>query len=161
MKKYLFFVIIALLVLYYLSSMPYEQQTIVPELREILHDQPFYDVLSKIEVNYWGRTISIETRGYYYFVEFLIRKAMHFLGYGMVAALLYLLFRKLRWSFSAVISCVCTFFIAMLDEYNQTLVEGRTGVFQDVLLDTAGAITFLLFIKCYFFIRDSFIRKNH
>lgn len=50
MKKYLFFVITSLIILYYLSSMPYEQQTIVPELRVLLSNQPFYDLLSKIEV---------------------------------------------------------------------------------------------------------------
>lgn len=109
MKKYLFFVTAALLGLYYLSSMPYEQQTIVPELRVLLRDQPFYELLSKIEVSYWGRTISVETRGYYYFIEFLFRKTMHFVGYGIVAVLLYLLFRKLKWLFPSIIACICTF----------------------------------------------------
>lgn len=161
MKKYLFFVITSLIILYYLSSMPYEQQTIVPELRVLLSNQPFYDLLSKIEVTYWGRTISVETRGYYYFVEFLIRKALHFIGYGIVAVLLYLLFRRLKWTFAAIISCVATFFIAMLDEYHQTFVDGRTGVFDDVLIDTAGAITFIFCLKIYFFIKYLLNRKSY
>jgi len=160
MKKYLFFVTAALLGLYYLSSMPYEQQTIVPELRVLLRDQPFYELLSKIEVSYWGRTISVETRGYYYFIEFLFRKTMHFVGYGIVAVLLYLLFRKLKWIFPSIIACICTFFIAALDEYNQTLVEGRTGMFEDVLLDTAGAVTFVLCLKVISTIKYLLNRKR-
>ena len=55
--------------------MSYEQQTIVPELQQLLHDEPFKEQLSKIELTYWNQTISIETRGYFYFIEFLIRKA--------------------------------------------------------------------------------------
>lgn len=159
MKKYVFFVIAALLILYYLSSMPYKEQTIVPELRVLLKNQPFYDLLSKIEVTYWGRTISVETRGYYYFVEFLIRKAFHFIGYGVIAVLLYFMFRKLQWPFKATLSCTAAFFIAFLDEYHQTFVEGRTGVFADVLIDTAGAITFLFLLKV-FFIAKRLLNKN-
>ena len=85
MKKYVFFVIIALFIVFYFSSMSYQQQTIVPELKVLLRNQPFYELLSQIEVTYWGRTISVETRGYYYFVEFLFRKAFHFVGFGFVA----------------------------------------------------------------------------
>ncbi|MED3660573.1 VanZ family protein [Ureibacillus sp. FSL K6-8385] len=160
MKKYLFLVIAALTILYFLSSMPYEKQTIVPELKVLLDNQPFYETLSKIEVNYWGRTISVETRGYYYFIEFLIRKTLHFTGYGIVAVLLYMFFRKMQWPFAAIFACVFVFFIAMLDEYNQTLVEGRTGIFEDVLLDTAGAVTFILCIKGYHLIRWLLLRKR-
>lgn len=147
MKKYLFLAFVALCILFYFSNMSYQQQTIVPELRVLLQDQPFYELLSKIEVTYWGRTISVETRGYFYFVEFLIRKAFHFIGYGLIGTIFYLLFRKLKWKLATIFACIVTFFIAMLDEYRQTFHEGRTGDFHDVLIDTAGAITFVFTLK--------------
>lgn len=160
MKKYVFFVIIALFIVFYLSSMSYQQQTIVPELKVLLRNQPFYELLSQIEVTYWGRTISVETRGYYYFVEFLIRKAFHFIGFGLIGTLMYLLFRRLNWKFAALLASIATFFIACLDEYRQTFVEGRTGVFDDVLLDTAGAITFIYSLKILLFLKDLLLRKK-
>lgn len=160
MKKYIFFVIVALCVLFYFSNMSYQEQTIVPELRVLLKNQPFYDLLSKLELTYWGRTISVETRGYFYFVEFLIRKAFHFIGYGIIGAIFYLLFRKFKWKLASIYACIVTFFIAMLDEYRQTFHEGRTGVFNDVLIDTAGAITFIFSLKILFMLIDWLKQKK-
>lgn len=147
MKKYIFLMIVILIVLFCFSSMSYEQQTIVPYLQEILKDEPFYNFLSKFEVTYWGRPISVETRGYYYFIEFLIRKGFHFTGYGVIAILLYLLFRKSKFKLATIYAICATFIIASLDEFRQTFVAGRTGIFDDVILDTVGAITFLIIYK--------------
>lgn len=147
MKKYVFAIIIVLIGLFYLSSMSYQQQTLVPSLKLLLKDQPFKDLLSKVEVSYWRQTISVETRGYFYFVEFLIRKAFHFVGFGFIAIVVYLLFRKMKLRWSALFAIIITFIIASLDELRQFFVPGRTGVFKDVLLDTAGAITFIYLLK--------------
>ncbi|HWL13025.1 MAG TPA: VanZ family protein [Ureibacillus sp.] len=150
MKKYILFIIIVLVLLFCVSSMTYEQQTIVPTLQDKLESQPFYHLLSKIEVTYWGETISVETRGYYYFVEFLVRKGLHFTGYGCIAILFYLLYRKLKVKVPILIAILSTFAVASLDEFRQTFVEGRTGIFDDVLLDTYGAITFIILFKIFF-----------
>lgn len=147
MKKYLFLAVIALLVVYVMSNMTYSQQTIVPTLRGLLASEPFKEQLSLLEFTYWGKTISIETRGYYHFVEFLIRKSTHFLGFGLVGALFFLLYRKLKWWMPAILAVVTIFFIAMIDEYNQMFTPGRTGTFEDVRLDTAGALVMVLFVK--------------
>lgn len=160
MKKYIIFVIGVLIILFGLSSMSYEQQTIVPTLQENLEDKPFYDLLSKMEFTYWGTTISVETRGYYYFIEFLFRKGLHFVGYGCVGILFYLLYRKLNFKISVIYSILTTFIIASLDELRQTFVVGRTGVFQDVLLDTAGAITFIFIFKLGLLIVQKIKRSN-
>lgn len=153
MKKYVFFVALALLIVFVASSMPYEQQTIVPELKTILEDKPLEEQLSKLEFTYWGRPISIETRGYFYFVEFLIRKGTHFIGFGLVGLLFFLFYRKLSWRFPALLAMGSTFIIASLDEYRQTLIEGRTGMFGDVVIDTAGAIFFVTIIKGFLTIK--------
>ena len=93
MKKIIILVITVLCIIPFVSTMTYEQQSIVPELRVILHDEPFKDFLSKLEFEYWNSTISVETRGYVYFVEFLIRKATHFIGYGVIGIIFYMFYR--------------------------------------------------------------------
>lgn len=150
MKKYLGLIIAVLILLFVVSSMTYQQQTIVPALKKLLDNQPFYNLLSKIEVTYWGQTISVETRGYYYFVEFLVRKGTHFVGYGFIAILFYVMYRKFKVQLAVIYASFTTFAVASLDEYRQTFVIGRTGVFDDVLLDTAGAITFIILYKIGF-----------
>jgi len=152
MKKYIVLIIAVLILLFCVSSMTYEQQTIVPTLQETLENQPFYNLLSKIEVTYWGQTISVETRGYYYFVEFLVRKGLHFSGYGFISILFYLMYRKIKLRFAVIFAVVTTFVVASLDEFRQSFVEGRTGIFDDVILDTSGAITFLIIFKIFSFI---------
>lgn len=159
MKKLILLIVAALVVLFILSSMSYQQQTIVPELKTLLDDQPFYDELSKIEVEYWGRTISVETRGYYHFLEFLIRKTFHFMGFGFIGALFYLLFRKMKLKLALIYACLVTFLLASIDEYRQTFIEGRTGIFTDVLLDTTGAITFVIFLKLFFTVKEFWKKK--
>jgi hypothetical protein len=147
MKKYVFFVVLALITVFIASSMTYEQQTIIPQLKTILEDKPLEDQLSKLHLTYWGRPISVETRGYFYFVEFLIRKGTHFVGFGIIGMLFYLFYRKLGWRFPALLGIGSIFIIASLDEFRQTFSDGRTGMFQDVLIDTAGAIFFVTIAK--------------
>ena len=147
MKKYIFLVVLALLVVVIASNMSYKQQTIIPELQTLLANKPFEEQLSKIHLTYWGMPISVETRGYFYFVEFLIRKGTHFVGYGIIGLLFYLLYRKLAWKLSSLIAMITVFFIASLDEFRQTLLPGRTGIFSDVVIDTVGAICFVFLAK--------------
>lgn len=136
-----------------MSNMSYEQQTIVPALKNLLANKPFYNILSKIEVTYWGIPISVETRGYYYFVEFLIRKGFHFVGFGFIGLLFYLFYRHFKLKFATIFAILTAFIIASFDEFWQTFVDGRTGIFDDVLLDTLGAISFVFLFKigraCY------------
>ena len=153
MKKYVFFVALALLIVFIASSMPYKQQTIVPELETLLQDRPLEAQLSKLEFTYWGRPISVETRGYFYFVEFLIRKGTHFIGFGLVGVLFFLFYRKLGWRLPFLLAIGSVFIVASLDEYRQTLVPGRTGMFGDVVIDTAGAIFLVTITKGFLAIK--------
>lgn len=121
--------------------MTYEQQSILPELEDLLSNKPFEEQLSVLKIPYWGTTVSIEERGYFPFVEFLIRKLTHFIGFGCIALGLYFAWGKRR--FAAIIAIIGTAFIAMLDEFRQSFTPGRTMSGQDVLVDTAGAIVFV------------------
>ena len=143
MKKYILLVFAVLCIIAFASTMSYEQQTIVPQLKTVLKNEPFKETLSKIEIIYWGKTISIETKGYIYFIEFLIRKATHFIGYGIVGLIFFTFYRKMRLNFAPFLAVGTVFVIACLDEYIQYHTPGRTGIFVDVLLDTAGAIFFI------------------
>lgn len=140
MKKYIVLVVL-LIILAIFSNTTYEQQTLIPLLQQLLSTQPFYQFLSLFEFTYWGNTVSIETRGYYHFVEFLIRKAAHFSFFGLIGVVIYYLLRQKSmaplWAIGAVFTLGC------LDEFRQSFSAGRTATMQDVLLDTTGAFVFV------------------
>ncbi|AVK83356.1 hypothetical protein C3943_07130 [Lysinibacillus sp. B2A1] len=147
MKKWLVLAVF-LLVLIISSSMTYEQQSILPELEDILANKPFERQLSLLQIPYWDTVVSVEERGYFKFVEFLIRKLTHFVGFGCIALGIYFVWGKRR--FPASVAIVGTAIIAMLDEFRQSFTPGRMMSGQDVLVDTAGAIVFVgivVFVK--------------
>lgn len=148
MKKSLFFVICGILVVVIASNMSYEQQTIIPTLKNWLQNKPLEGWLSQFEIHYWGKVISVESRGYFYFIEFLVRKATHFFGYGLLAILFYFFIRKLKWRFPSFFAVLTIIIIASLDEYRQSMIPGRTGIIDDVYIDACGAITLLIILKC-------------
>lgn len=149
MKKSIFFVIISLIIVAVFSNMSYQQQTLIPTLQELLKEKPLERWLSQFEFHYWGRTITVETRGYFYVVEFLIRKATHFFGYGTIAVIFYLFYRKLSWRLPAVLAFVSIVTIASLDELRQSMIPGRSGIVDDVILDACGAFTLLVSVKLF------------
>ena len=137
--------LILLLVLFVSSGQTYEQQSIIPSLEKWLPGKPLETFLSNFKIPYWGITVSVEERGYYYFIEFLLRKSAHFFIFGFIATAIYSVLPKFKsrlW-----IAAFVTFLIAMGDEYHQSLTGGRTPSLQDVTLDMAGAVTALIFIR--------------
>ena len=84
-------------------------------------------------------------------IHHVIRKSGHFVGYGLVCltflrACLLTLGRRTEgtvglWRLASVLRGVgSTFVVASCDEFHQTFVPGRTGLFSDVLLDTCGGL---------------------
>ncbi|GKV69323.1 membrane protein [Sporosarcina sp. NCCP-2716] len=152
MKKLVAVLLIGILAgLFLSSSQTYEQQTIVPQLERLLPDRPLEEPLSKLHIPYWGKTISVEERGYYYFLEFLFRKAAHFFTFGALASVLYWLLPANRFRF--FLALLLTFAAASADEFHQSLTGGRTATWQDVALDLAGALVFLLVIRLFSLLR--------
>ena len=86
----------------------------------------------------------------WYIVHRAIRKSGHFTGYGTLcfawlrAWLLTLALKPnlkwWRWR-SVGLAIAGTFVVASLDEWHQTFLPSRTGLFSDVLIDTAGGAT--------------------
>lgn len=82
----------------------------------------------------------------------VLRKAGHFLGYGLFAMILanaiYSIPTGRRDRRRAVASCVVAALIALgvaaMDEYVQSMVPHRTGARQDVALDLLGIIVGIL-----------------
>jgi len=74
---------------------------------------------------------------------FIIRKLAHMFEYGVLAFLLFRILgqtekRHVNWNlFWTFIFCV---FYAISDEYHQTFTPGRTGIYTDVLIDSAGVL---------------------
>jgi VanZ family protein len=83
----------------------------------------------------------------------LLRKMGHLCGYGTLSLLFYRawyvsllgfwkgLVSRLRLE-AAGLAVSCTFVIACLDEWHQSVLAGRTSSFYDVLIDTSGAVLF-------------------
>ncbi|WP_301107926.1 VanZ family protein [Sporosarcina sp.] len=145
MKKLLaFLLLLSLLIgLAVSSSQTYEQQSLVTTLEKLLPGEPGKNQLAQLELSYWDRSITVEERGYYYFVEFLIRKSAHFLTFGFLALVIYWLLPKRKGRLLGAV--LITLILACADELHQSLTGGRTATIQDVYLDMTGAIVFLLF----------------
>lgn len=150
MKKYRengnFYLVIAFLVmalLFWSSSQTYAEQSQIGLLEKLLHNQPLKESLSKISFDYAGSNVSIKSSGYFSFVEFFIRKGAHFFTYFVMGGALFLgVFPKLnRYWLTAGLAWLAATGYAGLDEFHQMLTGGRTPLFQDVFLDSMGALT--------------------
>lgn len=143
MKKF-YFIGILLLVLVIFSSMTAEQQSLQHFLQTTLSTKPFEAQLSQLAIPYWDTIVSVDERGYFAFVEFLIRKGAHFLMFATIGVAL------LQFQLHPLLVLVIAFSIALGDEFRQSFTPGRTMTMQDVWLDTTGAafgIALLLIYK--------------
>ncbi|MBS4178168.1 VanZ family protein [Bacillus sp. FJAT-49731] len=143
-------------IIFAFSSQTYEQQSLVPTLWKIIPGEPFREILSKLEIKYWGQIISVETKGYYYFLEFLIRKFAHMFLFGCLAVTLFsvIMLAKPKRIWPVVwVSLIATGFYASFDELHQLYTGGRTPLVADVLLDLSGAVVALIIFVPYHILR--------
>lgn len=139
MKKYLLFLLI-LISLFISSGQTYEEQSLIPNLKQWFPGEPLKGLLATLQIPYWGIIVSIEERGYYRFIEFLIRKGAHIITFGTLAIAAYIMTKRYIHAF------IITMVVAILDEYHQSLTGGRTPTIQDVFLDIFGAFLALLIL---------------
>lgn len=84
-------------------------------------------------------------------VEPYARKVAHFSEYGIGGCLFLLLFRTYSWgdikvlALSGIIGC----WYASVDEYHQTMVQGRVGAPIDVVIDVLGCLTWACFLLIF------------
>lgn len=75
------------------------------------------------------------------FLHIIIRKAAHFTAYFILGLLLMMAVQAPSILKRTAISLVIAIIYAMSDEFHQTFIPGRSGMFTDVLIDSAGALT--------------------
>ncbi|PSL40661.1 VanZ like protein [Planomicrobium soli] len=143
--KNLLLLLLLLSILFISSGQTYEQQTLIPTLEKYLASKPLEGLLSYIHIPYYGIHVSVEERGYFAFIEFLLRKGAHLFMFGAVAIAVVVLLPKPKFWVAFVI----TVGLAVLDEYRQSLTGGRTPAAQDVLLDSIGAFIALSLWKLF------------
>ncbi|MEW9053834.1 MAG: VanZ family protein [Neobacillus sp.] len=83
-------------------------------------------------------------------LNLLVRKSTHVIVFGILALLLYKSMEPLR--FSYLLAWFTTTLYAITDEWHQSFVPGRSAAFQDVILDSMGALValyILFFINTY------------
>ena len=78
------------------------------------------------------------------FVHHYIRKAGHFIGYGLIGLFWlrawWMTLRHSRFFIDALLALAGTAFIASCDEFHQSFLTNRTGTPFDVLIDCSGAL---------------------
>lgn len=143
---YITVAIVVMVVLFISSSQTYEQQSQLSLLEKLLKNEPFKESLSKISFSYADSPVSIEESGYFSFVEFFIRKGAHFGTYFILGASWFLGLqpRIKNIGITALVSWLAATGYAGLDEFHQMLTGGRTPLFQDVMLDSMGALTAIM-----------------
>lgn len=130
------------LIIFMFSSQPYKQQDLAPILVRLLEGRTSLGWFDHISFMFDGREVSISSLGTVHFVEFFIRKGVHFFIFAVLGFLMLLLCRlliknKLR---VVTIAWVSIVFYASLDEIHQYYTDGRSALWQDVVIDSIGGL---------------------
>ena len=158
-QKRLFFIcllltIVWIVVIYAYSAQPAEESAqnssgIVDTLIQIIH--PDYDQLPESEQTQISDKLTL-----------IVRKSAHATEYAILAILIYItcVISNLKWAHHVkiIIALVGSIVYAATDEIHQLFVEGRSGEFKDVLIDTMGAIIGLLILQMIYHLMKR--RKN-
>ncbi|TVP84723.1 MAG: VanZ family protein [Alkalicoccus sp.] len=143
-KKALQVLLAAVLVLAFTGSFLYalRGETVLAALRDTASFEPVRLLLAGVDFTYAGSQISQQTQGTDGLMEFFLRKGAHFVLFGLLGFFVYLALFKL--SRNVMLSfCFTMLFVtgyAALDEYRQTFIDSRSGLVEDVFLDTTGGL---------------------
>ena len=72
-------------------------------------------------------------------IQFIVRKAAHMSEYAILAMLLYMFFKESGYRDAFLVALMGSMIYACTDEFHQLFSVGRSGRWQDVGIDTAGA----------------------
>lgn len=81
-----------------------------------------------------------------FILNIIARKMTHLVAFGTVAVLFLLAFREMKYRY--LIGWFLATCYGAIDEWHQTFVPNRDGIFTDVLIDSAGAVLALLCFFC-------------
>lgn len=152
--------IVIMVILFISSSQTYEQQSQTDLIGKLLTGQPLKEPLSKLSFGYAGQEQSIQAVGYAKFIEFFIRKGAHFMTYfvmgGSFCIGLYLKMKHFWWG--GFFAWLAATGYAGMDEFHQQLTGGRTPLFEDVMLDSMGALTAVILVLVVFVVQRKRLR---
>lgn len=91
-------------------------------------------IIQKISMHIRGTEFSTSN------LHFIVRKLAHMFNYGMLSSLSYLSCYSIkpRKFLSSLFAIVYSTSFALIDEFYQTFVSGRSGSVRDVLIDSVG-----------------------
>ncbi|MGC6769829.1 VanZ family protein [Enterococcus sp. LJL128] len=143
---YLVVAFIIMAILFYSSSQTYAEQSQLDFLERWLASQPFKEQLSGISFAYAGEEVSIQARGYFSFIEFFVRKGAHLGTYFLLGGSWFLGLKPRinQLGLTGVVAWLAATGYAGLDEIHQMITGGRSPLFQDVALDSVGALLAIL-----------------
>lgn len=87
-------------------------------------------------------------------LHFLLRKCAHFTEYLVLGVFVMLSLKQIKVHCKALVGLIICTLVASVDETIQLFVNGRSGQISDVLLDSAGAMVGLFFIKFLYFVQS-------
>ncbi|MFD2044976.1 VanZ family protein [Ornithinibacillus salinisoli] len=132
-----------MLIIFYSSSQPYEDQDMKPMLSNTIDLSFLERYLDWIVFTYHRSEVSVANLGVEGFIEFFIRKGAHVTVFFVLFYLLFLAIRKTtnisKWT-TIIVSLLLTIAYASIDEFHQGLTPNRTPYIGDVLLDSFGAL---------------------
>lgn len=134
-------------VIFGLSSQPYSQQTLIPQLQQLFSLQFLLQWLPDWHFMFGKSEISLDNP--YYFVEFFIRKASHVCAFMILTLIGFAVYRYVnkRIMTIVVLGCCTSLGYAIFDEWHQSWVPDRTGQWRDVLVDAIGILlAWILFL---------------
>lgn len=79
-----------------------------------------------------------------------VRKIAHYSIYFVLGIFVYNVIYCMKLKYASIITLGICFLYASFDEMHQLFVNGRTGQFRDVLIDTLGALTAIIILNLYY-----------
>ncbi|HCW52726.1 MAG TPA: hypothetical protein DG753_03065 [Clostridium sp.] len=132
-------------VIFYMSNQPAN-----------ISDSQSFKVMSILE------SLNIDVNGIFgELANFIVRKCAHFLEYMILGFLIMNVVRMYYTiKISSLITLISVFLYACTDEFHQLFVPGREGAFRDVMIDTCGGLTFILFYILFRIIQGKYLKNK-
>ena len=95
--------------------------------------------------------------------EWLVRKAAHILAFATLGALWYNVFKnhsRITPAFRGFLPLALAIAYAIIDEFHQSLIPGRSGLVSDVLLDALSALAGIIIFATIFYLTLSPAQKR-
>lgn len=95
----------------------------------------------------WEHVFGSVSNAHWEIIHHYIRKSGHFLGYGTMGLLWlrawWMTLPRARFRLQTILAVLGTAVVAGSDEFHQSFLPNRTGVFSDVILDCSGAVVLI------------------